>query len=439
MATWSDFFILIGVIAVWTVVLYVLEWRGVLKRLNLVPMGPFLMAKTRRGRDFIDRTARARRGWAVFGDLSIVIVAVAGITITGLLLWEATLVRSIPPERAPTPEMLLGLPGLNPLIPLGYGIFALAIAVGIHEVFHGIVARAAKVKIESLGLLFLIVPIGAFVEPSETELMALPRRERARIFSAGASINVLLALLFGFLFSTMMLSVQPAQEGVGIIAFTSDSAPALRASMPVGSIITSVNNTTTPTLADFQVAMARTHPGQEVWVVAWKDGVSQRYTVVLGDDGKGRPILGIQAVETSTSYYHPLTDADRFGGVAGALLVYFSLPATGRAPIQPPMTDFYVITGPLAALPAPVFYLIANGLYWLFWLNLALGGSNALPAVPLDGGHVFQDGVDGLLAKVRRGMAPERRQRAARIVSYVFALLILALIVWQFVGPRLPY
>jgi len=335
--------------------------------------------------------------------------------------------------------MLLGLPGLNPLIPLGYGIFALAIAVGIHEVFHGIVARAAKVKIESLGLLFLIVPIGAFVEPSETELMALPRRERARIFSAGASINVLLALLFGFLFSTMMLSVQPAQEGVGIIAFTSDSAPALRASMPVGSIITSVNNTTTPTLADFQVAMARTHPGQEVWVVAWKDGVSRRYTVVLGDDGKGRPILGIQAVETSTSYYHPLTDADRFGGVAGALLVYFSLPATGRAPIQPPMTDFYVITGPLAALPAPVFYLIANGLYWLFWLNLALGGSNALPAVPLDGGHVFQDGVDGLLAKVRRGMAPERRQRAARIVSYVFALLILALIVWQFVGPRLPY
>jgi len=439
MATLADFLIVIGAVAAWTAALYVLDWRGALEKRNLVAMGPFLMAKTRRGRGFIDRTARARRAWGVFGDLSIALVALAMVAITGLLVWEATVVRSIPADRAPTPEMLLGIPGLNPVIPLGYGIFALAIAVGIHEVFHGILARAANVKLESLGLLFVILPIGAFVEPSEPELKALPRRERARIYSAGASINILLALLFGFLFSTMMLSVQPAQQGVGIIEFTSDSAPARIAGIQARSIITSVNNTTTPTLAAFQAAMAKTHPGQEVWVVAWYGGSSSTYdNVTLGDDGTGRPILGIRAVETSTSYYHPFTDADRFGGIPGALLVYISLPVTGRAPIQSPMTDFYVVTGPWAAVPEPLFYLIANSLYWLFWLNLMLGGSNALPAIPLDGGLVFRDGVEALLARLRGGVAPERRERTVRIVSYAFAFLILALILWQFIGPWLP-
>src|SRR2546425_3095802 len=233
-----DFLAFLGVVAAWTAALYVLDRRGILAKWNLVPAGPFLMVKTKRGRDFIDRAARFRRGWAVFGDLSIVLVGLTMVGITALLIWEAILVRNIPPERAPTPEMLLGIPGINPIIPLGYGVFALAIAVGIHEFMHGILARAAKVKIESLGLLFVILPIGAFVEPSEAEMKALPRRERARIYSVGAGINILLALLFGVLFSTMMLSVQPVQPGVGIVAYSFAGSPAEMAGIPLGSIIT---------------------------------------------------------------------------------------------------------------------------------------------------------------------------------------------------------
>jgi membrane-associated protease RseP (regulator of RpoE activity) len=233
----------------------------------------------------------------------------------------------------------------------------------------------------------------------------------------------------------MMMSVVPAQQGIGIIQFTNDTAPAKLAGMPVQSIITSVNNTATPTLAAFQAAMTRTSPGQAVFVVAWKDGASATYTVTLGNDGKGRPILGIQALETTTSYYHPFTDADRYGGIPGALLVYISLPFTGRAPLQSPTTDFYVVTGPWAAVPEPVFYLLANALYWLFWLNLMLGMTNALPAVPLDGGYVFRDGLHALVARVRGGMAADARERVVKNVSYVFALAILTLIVWQLIGP----
>src|SRR2546426_112612 len=98
-----------------------------------------------------------------------------------------------------------------------------------------------------------------------------------------------------------------------------------------------------------------------------------------------------------------------------------------------------VRTGPWSAVPAPVFYLIANALYWLFWLNLMLGATNALPAVPLDGGFVFKDGLDALITRFRGGLPVERRDRIVRTVSYAFALLILALILWQFIRPRLRF
>ena len=167
MATLLDFLLFVGVLAVWTAGIYILDRRGFLTKHNLVPVGPFLMVKTRRGRDFIDRSARFRRAWRVFGDLSIVLVGLTMVGITALLVWEAVLIRNIPPERAPSPELLLGVPGLNPIIPVGYGVFALAVAVALHEFMHGILARVSKVKIESLGVLLCILPIGAFVETKD--------------------------------------------------------------------------------------------------------------------------------------------------------------------------------------------------------------------------------------------------------------------------------
>ena len=424
-------------IALWTLGIYVLNRRGTLAKYNLVPMGPLLMVKTVRGRDFIDRSARFRRTWRVFGDLSIVIVALTMIGITALLVWEATLVRLIPRDRAPSPELLLGIPGLNPIIPLWYGILALAIAVGLHELMHGILSRVANVKVESLGLLFLIFPIGAFVEPAEAELKALPRRERARIYAVGASINMLLAVLFGVLFSTMMLSVQPAQPGVGVAAYSIANSPAEVAGILVGSILTHVAAAPIVTSADLREALDAFAPGDATVVTWWKDGASQTAPVRLGDDGTGRPILGIRAIETRTSIYHPFTDLEANGGFAGALLLFISLPFAGYSPLQAPITDFYVITGPWASVPAPVFYVLANILYWLFWINLMLGATNALPAVPLDGGYVFKDGIEALLLRVRGGLEPSRREAIVRRVSHAFAFLILALILWQIIGPRL--
>jgi len=66
-----------------------------------------------------------------------------------------------------------------------------------------------------------------------------------------------------------------------------------------------------------------------------------------------------------------------------------------------------------------------------------LGATNALPAVPLDGGYIFKDGIEALLSRVRKGIPTPQRDRIVRGVSMSFAFLILGLVLWQFIGPRI--
>ena len=448
MAVLDSVLIAAAAIVLWSVLLYVLQSRGVLERRGLSPSpppaGPFLMWKTVRGRQLIDRIAQRKVLWRWFGDIAIVLVAVTMAGTTLLLLWEATLVQSSAVRaNPPSPELLLGLPGINPIIPLGYGIFGLAVAIILHEFSHGILARVAKIRIRSLGLIFLIFPIGAFVEPEEEELRALPRRERARLFAAGPATNIVLAILFAVIFSSVMAtSVQPVHDGVGIVAFPQTGpSPAQAAGMQPFTVITSINGTEIHAFTDFTAALAKAPLNQAISVVAYDPatGNSATYSVILTERNAntGRAVLGILAFDMDTSYYHPLTNPDRFNGIPGAILSYISLPFQGRSPIDEPTVRFYRVTGVAAGLPAPLFWILANTAYWLFWLNVMLGATNALPAIPLDGGYIFKDGIEGLLSRIRKGIPTDQRDRIVRGVSYAFAFLILGLVVWQFIGPRI--
>src|SRR2546425_1835189 len=433
-------------IVLWSLLLYVLQKRGLLERRGLAPSpppaGPFLMWKALRGRQLIDRLGRPKGFWRVFGDIAIVLVALTMLGTTALLVWEATLVQSAAIRgNPPPPETLLGLPGINPIIPVGYGILGLAVAIILHEFSHGILSRVANIKIRSLGLIFLIFPIGAFVEPDEDELRALPRRERARLYAVGPATNVLLAILFAALFSTVMVtSVTPVVDGVGIIGFTNDTSPAKLARMQPYTVITAVNGTAVHSQSEFVAALSAVPMNATIIVRAVDPAtrIPTNYSVTTQwNPTTKRAVLGIYAFDVSTDYYHPLTNPARFDGVPRALLAFVSLPFSGYSPIGNPGARFYQIQGPAAAIPAPLFWLIVNALYWLFWLNLMLGATNALPAVPLDGGYIFRDGIESLVSRLRKGMPVEARDRIVRGLSYTFAFLILALVLWQLIGPRI--
>ncbi len=417
--------------------------RSFMHRFGLSLMGPFLMVKTRRGRELIDRLSRAPRFWSVFGDASIgVVLATMGV-MTGLLIWTATLVQRIPADRAPTPQTVIGLPGINPFIPVGYGIFALAVAIVVHEFSHGILARLAKVKLQSLGILLLIVPMGAFVEPDEDELKKVDKRSRGRMFAAGPAVNILVATITALLFSLVLMpAVTPVSAGAGILSV--DAYPA-QGNLTAGMVITAFDGRPVNTPEDFRANIRNATAGQGVVLTVMQKGRgSKDIPLVLGDlfgrtgvdSDRGKAYLGVTLATTSTDIYNPFAAKD-FGGLFRASLGFIFLPIARQSPVQGAELEFYNVNGLWASAP-DLFWLVANGVYWLFWINLMLGMTNALPAIPLDGGYLFKDILDGLLKRVRGDMKSEVRERVARNLSYIIALFILSLILWQMIGPRLP-
>jgi len=220
----NGWIIFILLIALYTFILFLLNSYDLFGKLNLQMMGPILMWKTEKGKQTIEKIAKAKRFWKVYADISIIITIIAMIAIFVTLVWEAVIITQVPKGARPTPEMMIGIPGINPLIPVWYGIIALGISLIIHEFAHGILTRVAGAKIESLGLLFLIIPIGAFVEPDEEAVMKLPRRQRARMYAVGPSTNIFAAIICAFIFAWgFMGAVTPIEDGAVVFGVLEDS------------------------------------------------------------------------------------------------------------------------------------------------------------------------------------------------------------------------
>jgi membrane-associated protease RseP (regulator of RpoE activity) len=445
----NELILALGIIAVYFIILFVLWKKKVLEKYNLSLIGPLIMWRTKKGRGFIDKIAKHKRFWHFYGNLSIWICGIAMVMIMLLLIWIATLVPSIPAESAPTPQMIIGIPGLNPLIPLGYGVVGLIVAVLIHEFSHGILSRAGKIKLKSLGILICIIPIGAFTEPDEEELAKVEKRKRGRVYAAGPASNIILGVVCAVIFSSIFMScVKPAHEGVAIIDIVPDS-PASN-DLTIGMIITNVNGTAITNSSNFDNAMSLTKANQTISITVYAKNLSPNedtYEVVLAnryeytgkEEDQGRGYLGVYttSMERILNYYHPLSTTKTFSDVGRSMLFYLSLPIMGLSPIQDPTTNFYTIGSFFSFMPEPIFWTLANCFYWLFWINMMVGLTNALPAVPLDGGYLFKDGLDWLISKVKSGLKKEKREEYVSTASFLLALFVLALILWQLIGPRI--
>ena len=125
------------------------------------------------------------------------------------------------------------------------------------------------------------------------------------------------------------------------------------------------------------------------------------------------------------------------GSSGGSMLQYITLPFQKLQPFPEHFTALFSPTGLVGVIPDSAFWILANAFYWIFWLNLMVGLTNALPAVPLDGGFIFADGVTGMLGKIRSSMTAERKEEIVDRLVSILAITVLFLIVWQIVGPRM--
>ncbi len=443
----------------YTFALFLIAWitgarwadnEGYLERNNmeLVWGRSFLMWRTDWGKDFIEKVSQNKPLWRRIGDVWVVTVFFIMIFMFLLLLWQATLAWQIPKSASVSPKMMIGLPGLNPVIPLWYGILALVIAMVVHEFSHGILSRVANVKVKALGLLMFFFPVGAFVEPDEEEMKSMKKWERMRLYAAGPGSNMVIAIIFSFLFSSVMVaSLEPSSDGVLSASVVLDYGGG-EAGLEPWMLITEVNDQVILNSEDFSNVMNETYAGQVVNVSVLNKGNPETYQVTLSDKGSyylkyypdsyetwmsGKGFMGIAVV-------NPEVIADSLanpGSSGGSMLQYITLPFQKLQPFPEHFTALFSPTGIVGAIPDSAFWILANSFYWIFWLNLMVGLTNALPAVPLDGGFIFADGVTGMLGKVKSSMTSQRKEEIVDRLVSILAITVVFLIVWQIVGPRL--
>ncbi|MDE1820250.1 MAG: site-2 protease family protein [Euryarchaeota archaeon] len=454
-------------------VLFVLDRKGWLgKDKPLALLGPILMVKTLHGRKLLERLSRYRRSWNLFGDLGIVLAFVGMVVMFAFLLWGAY--RSSVPStavKAPLNEVVT-IPGLNPLLPIGYGLLALVVAVVLHEFCHGILARANDIRVKSLGVLFLVIPLGAFVEQDDEDMMKVPARKRDRVAAAGVMANFVLAFLFFVLMAGLVASsVHVKTSGIAVLGVVSES-PVSNASAALGpeglapgDFLTELNGSATPDYRHFQLALWETHPGETVSVqwysesrgghvstnvtlgaaVHWYDvtklNASQIRSLTtlsfLGFEPASVPpsvLLGVLAKgPAATGTGASLNTSD----VVASSALFLALPITSEMPLQGASAQFYTVDGPLGALGAGNVWVVINTLYWLVWVNLLLGIFNALPAVPLDGGFLFRDVATGAVRRLRPAWTQGKTEKAVNVMSIFATLLVFFLILWELVAPYL--
>ena len=182
---------------IWLIFLSKMQRNGYLDKLNATKaLGFILMLRTQKGLKILDQVSKPRKFWRIYGEISLWVCRVSMVFII-LILFLSILVFILQGPKDPMPvTTMIAVPGLNPVIPLGWGIFAFIISLVIHEFGHGLQARAHGMRLRSFGLLLLgPLPLGAFAEPEYNELTRAPRRERQRLFAAGPSTNIFMAFL----------------------------------------------------------------------------------------------------------------------------------------------------------------------------------------------------------------------------------------------------
>ena len=405
--------------------------------------GPALMLKTQRGRSALDRWGRFKRFWTAAGDLGIALSVVSMATIIGLLVFGAIASFRLTPAQAPSVSEAVGLPGINPIIPIGYGIVAIVVGIVLHELCHGVMARSQGIGVKSLGILWFVVPVGAFVEQDDVQMSAASRVRRDRVAAAGVLANFLLAIVFFVALSALVSSsVAPNASGVGI-AYVEPNTGAANVSLAAGDIITQLNGTATSTVSLFESAVARTVPNSSVGLTyyAASNGSVVSTLIHLGANpsNHSRGYLGVAVYALTPSQLRQtlIWPMGSSSGPFAGMVDWLILPLATIEPVASPTSSFFHLVGPLGQVSPSVFWVGANALYFLAWMNLLLGLSNCLPLVPLDGGLLFRDFAASVAARFRSGWTAARLDAFAARATVLASVLVLVLLAWQFVVPRL--
>lgn len=495
------YIVLIVLVAIYLPLYFYVRKSDRMHARGIVPYGPTIMIKTKWGLGLMDRLSKHKGFWSVFGLISRIIALFLMAVIVFVMALNMLLIPSAIGRSGIGIEYALAIPGLNPMLPLVYGVIGLVVAMAVHELAHGIQTRANGMKVKSSGLLYAVVPVGAFVEPDEEDVSKGSRKARMNLYAAGIATNFIVAALCFLLMAGAMSGGLSSEYGDNpAISSIEGGTFAYDSGIPAGALITHINGNPIATIEEFRDAvgaygaydvtyvykdkgstanvslgvhishvssgtpaseagvtdgmylmamkaeggtwvefgniydfmdfMGATEPGDvcHLRVTETAEGSIPVDTQVTLGSNDGIGFLGV-SVNTSGFMFttpnenlaggmNPFHGATDISEGAMSALSFIGAPLSGYAPI-PASTQWWYESN---VLPSEVFWILISVLFWIFWLNLVLGLSNALPAIPFDGGFLFMGGLDYILEKT--GMSAERREKYTRAVTGVTTWIV---------------
>ena len=474
----------------------------------LEPYGPTIMIKTKVGIRLIDRLGKYKRFWHVCGYASRIITILLMAYIVGIIILDLILLPQAIGRGGMGIEYALAIPGLNPMLPIVYGWIGLIVAMVMHELSHGIQSRANDITVDSTGLLYAVVPVGAFVEPNEEEIEKASRGARMDLYAAGITMNFIIAVITFILMFSLAAGTLHSDynENPAIYGYTSGS-PFIEYDIPTTSIIMEVDGVTitgtdqfyeivdakgystdytltyrykgdvvtkTVTLGTYVNGVVKgspadgilesgdyiiklgdtvigsptsmtdflknTKPGDVVSMTYYDKsaGTNVDTTITLGDNG-GKGYVGITTTLSGISIttpnailnsgINPYYGRSDLSGFVNGTIGYLANAFNGFSPV-PESTQWWYHS---SFAPDGVFWIMMSLLYWIFWLNIVLGVTNALPAVPFDGGFLFMGGVEFIAERIIKD--EEKRKRIVDVICsattyfMIFALILVLLVI----------
>jgi hypothetical protein len=253
--------------------------------------------RTEKGIEEIDRIAkRFPRFWNYYGWAGVatgIISIFAAAAMIGYTIFDMVLNQSaqsgpslIAPGLTSSAEFQ---PGVS-FIPAEYWVASILVLMTVHELSHGIVARAEDIEIRSVGWVILgILPLGAFVEPEGEKMLPSDDEEkeaqkatwdvgswksRLKVLCAGSFANYITAAFFFLLVtgvtagishqeSTGYMGVQIGENESGVIYYAQEGYPAYESGLRNGTL-NSINGVEINTAKDLLSVSENIRPNQTI-------------------------------------------------------------------------------------------------------------------------------------------------------------------------------
>jgi len=309
---------------------------------------------------------RTKRGIKIFADVSVI----AGFIMMGFAFYFLlNNVSNYFTAQNDFQELTVLIPGvtLTSAPAIAFFLLSIPIVLVMHEGAHGIVAALEKIKIKTGGFAIFIALFAGFVEPDEEEFDKSKKISKLRVIGAGATSNVLFAIVLGAIMLTnpifgMVLEGIPLfgevilntfyelSQGVLILSIIENSG-AEQAGLLANDVITTINDVPIYSPADFPIL----NPGETASVSVLRDGQALEFglEVMASPDDPERGLIGIMR-DNSIPYK--------------------------------PVMNFIDWTN--------VDFNISMFLLWLWMISFFIGIINMLPLPILDGGKFIHTIID---------------------------------------------